>query len=50
MAYKAGIETALKIEQEAMDRLAGGPASIEALMAFLEKRKPDFRNLKKKQQ
>ncbi len=47
MAHKAGIETALKVEQEAMDRLAGGPASIEAMMAFMEKRKPNFRNLKK---
>jgi enoyl-CoA hydratase/carnithine racemase len=47
MTHKAGIETALKIEQEAMDRLAGGPASIEAMMAFIEKRKPNFRNLKK---
>lgn len=50
MAHKTGIENALKVEQESMDRLAGGPASIEAMMAFLEKRKPDFRNLKKKQQ
>ena len=47
LAHKAGIETALKIEQEAMDRLAGGPASMEAIMAFMEKRKPNFRNLKK---
>ena len=47
MTHKAGIETALKIEREAMDRLAGGPASIEAMMAFIEKRKPNFRNLKK---
>ncbi|PKN69580.1 MAG: enoyl-CoA hydratase [Deltaproteobacteria bacterium HGW-Deltaproteobacteria-12] len=50
MAHKTGIENALKVEQESMDRLAGGPASIEAMMAFMEKRKPDFRNLKKKQQ
>jgi enoyl-CoA hydratase/carnithine racemase len=47
-AHRAGIEAALKVEQEAMDRLAGGPASIEAMMAFMEKRKPNFRNLKKK--
>ena len=45
-AHKAGIEAALKIEREAMDRLAGGPASMEAMMAFMEKRKPNFRNLK----
>ena len=48
MAHKAAIETALKIEREAMDRLEGGPASMEAMMAFMEKRKPNFRNLKKK--
>ena len=47
LAHKAGIEAALKLEQEAMDRLAGGPASMEAMMAFMEKRKPNFRNLKK---
>jgi len=47
MVHKAGIEYALKVEQEAMDRLAGGPASMEAMMAFIEKRKPNFRNLKK---
>lgn len=46
--HKSGIEAALKIEREAMDRLAGGPASMEAMMAFMEKRKPNFRNLKKK--
>ena len=48
LAHKAGIEAALKIEREAMDRLKGGPASMEAMMAFMEKRKPNFRNLKKK--
>jgi len=47
LAHKAGIEAALKLEREAMDRLAGGPASMEAMMAFMEKRKPNFRNLKK---
>ena len=46
LAHKAGIEAALKLEMEAMDRLAGGPASMEAIMAFMEKRKPNFRNLK----
>jgi len=47
VAHKAGIEAALNVEKGAMDRLAGGPASIEAMMAFMEKRKPNFRNLKK---
>ncbi len=48
LAHKAGIEAALKIEHEAMDKLADTPEKTEALMAFIEKRKPDFRNLRKK--
>jgi len=48
MAHRAGIETALKIEHEAMDRLSDTPEKKEALMAFIEKRKPDFRGLRKK--
>ena len=47
-AHKAGIETAIKIEHEAMDRLSDTPEKTEAMMAFIEKRKPNFRNLKKK--
>lgn len=47
-AHRAGIETALTIEHEAMDKLADTPEKTEAMMAFIEKRKPDFRNLKKK--
>ena len=46
-AHKAGIEAAIKIEHEAMDRLADTPEKTEAMMAFIEKRKPNFRNLKK---
>jgi enoyl-CoA hydratase/carnithine racemase len=48
LVHKAGIEAAIKIEHEAMDKLAETPEKTEALMAFVEKRKPDFRNLKKK--
>lgn len=48
MAHKAGIEAAIRIEHEAMDRLADTPEKTEAMMAFIEKRKPDFRNLQKK--
>ncbi len=47
LAHRAGIEAALKAEHESMRRQAGSPENIEAMMAFLEKRKPDFRNLKK---
>lgn len=47
LAHKSGIETALKAERESMVRQSGGPENTEAIRAFLEKRKPDFRNLKK---
>lgn len=48
MAHKAGIEAALKIEREAMDRLVDTPEKEEAVAAFIERRKPNFRNLRKK--
>ncbi len=47
LAHKAGIEAALEAEHESLKRQAGGPENREAIAAFLEKRKPDFRNLKK---
>ncbi len=48
LAHKAGIEAALKIEHQAMDRLSDTPEKTEALTAFIEKRKPDFRRLRNK--
>jgi enoyl-CoA hydratase/carnithine racemase len=47
LAQKAGIEAAIKAERESMARQMDSPESMEAKMAFIEKRKPDFRNLKK---
>jgi enoyl-CoA hydratase/carnithine racemase len=47
LAHRAGIGAALKAERESMQRQKGGPENMEAMMAFLEKRKPNFRNLKK---
>jgi enoyl-CoA hydratase/carnithine racemase len=41
-----GIELARKTEAEGMRRQAGGPANREAIQAFLDKRKPDFRKLR----
>jgi enoyl-CoA hydratase/carnithine racemase len=41
-----GIHAAMETEQAAMARQAGSPENIEAITAFLEKRSPDFRNLK----
>lgn len=40
------IDAALAAEQAGMERQAGSPENIEAIMAFLEKRPPDFRALK----
>jgi enoyl-CoA hydratase/carnithine racemase len=43
---QAGIEAARRVEAEGMRRQAGGPANREAIQAFREKRKPDFRKLR----
>lgn len=40
-----GIEVAMKVESEAMLRQAGSPENIEAIKAFIEKRKPNFKDL-----
>lgn len=41
------VHAANNIEQEAMMRLAGSPENIESVMAFLEKRQPDFKQFRK---
>jgi enoyl-CoA hydratase/carnithine racemase len=43
---EASIQAALAAEHEAMARQAGSPENVEAIMAFMEKRKPDFSKLK----
>ena len=48
LARRAGIESALQAEHESAKRQIGSPENVEAITAFLEKRKPDFRGLKKK--
>lgn len=45
--HKVGIEVAIKEERVAMDALAGAPENIEAVMAFIEKREPDFKQFRK---
>jgi enoyl-CoA hydratase/carnithine racemase len=45
--HEASIKAALEAEHRAMARQAGSPENVEAVMAFMEKRKPDFRKLKK---
>ena len=47
-AHRAGIEAARKIEDESMMRLAGTPENIEAITAFVQKRKPDFKQFRKR--
>jgi enoyl-CoA hydratase/carnithine racemase len=46
VANRAGIEAALGVEEEGMKRLAGSAENIEAVKAFLEKRKPDFKQFR----
>ncbi|CAA0108171.1 2,3-dehydroadipyl-CoA hydratase [BD1-7 clade bacterium] len=44
---RAGLDAAMKVEREGMDKLAGGPENIEAVMAFIEKRDPNFKQFRK---
>ena len=43
MHHAEAIDAAFKAEQAAMARQAGSPDNIEAVMAFMEKRAPNFR-------
>jgi len=45
LPHRAHIDAALVAEDEAMARQAGSPENIEAIMAFMEKRKADFSKL-----
>lgn len=47
LAHQAGIRQALEAEDAGMRAQAGSPENLEAIRAFLEKRKPDFRGLRK---
>ena len=44
--HTPAIHAAFEAEQAAMARQAGSPENIEAVTAFMEKRKPDFRKLR----
>ena len=43
--HMEAIDKAFNAEQAGMERQAGSPENIEAIMAFMEKREPNFRNL-----
>jgi enoyl-CoA hydratase/carnithine racemase len=47
LAHAAGIRAALEAEEAGMRAQAGSPENVEAVRAFLEKRPPDFRSLRK---
>lgn len=46
VAHRAGIQAAREAENAGMVQQAGSPENIEAVMAFLQKRDPDFRKLR----
>lgn len=46
LAHRTGVRAAIEAEDEGMREQAGSPANREAITAFLEKRKPDFRKLR----
>jgi enoyl-CoA hydratase/carnithine racemase len=48
VAHRAGIEAALAAENAGMRALAGSPENREAIVAFLQKRPPDFRQFRKR--
>lgn len=46
-AHEAGVAAALVIEDDEMAKQAGSPENIEAVTAFMQKRKPDFKQFRK---
>jgi enoyl-CoA hydratase/carnithine racemase len=48
--HAAGIRSALEHEDAGMAAQAGSPENVEAVRAFLEKRAPDFRGLRRRSQ
>ena len=44
MHHLPAIDAAIVAEQAGMKRQVGSPENIEAIMAFMEKRPPNFRN------
>ena len=46
LAAARAVWAAEKAEQEGMKQQVGSPENVEAITAFMEKRKPDFRKLR----
>ena len=46
LAHQDGLAIASKEERIGMEALAGAPENIEAVMAFIEKREPDFKQFR----
>lgn len=46
VAHAAGVQAAIEAEDKGMLEQAGSPANREAITAFIEKRKPDFKKLR----
>ena len=46
-AHREGIRAAFEAEDEGMKAQAGSPENVEAIRAFIEKRKPDFRQFRR---
>jgi len=47
VANRAGVEAALRAEDEGMEKFAGSPENMEAVLAFMEKRPPDFKKFRR---
>ena len=45
-AHRDGIHAALEAEDQGMKEMAGSPENLEAVQAFIEKRKPDFKQFR----
>jgi enoyl-CoA hydratase/carnithine racemase len=47
-AHRDGIRAAFEAEDQGMKEQAGSPENIEAIRAFIEKRKPNFRQFRRR--